>query len=186
METHLTWWLHITFFCNCLWNWWCHIHTSRWIYRGISWPCSFGFSFSCFNWFYTDRKLLGLLHCWYIALKCKPSANWACAVPLMDGPAVSASSWRRVWHGLAMVVDRMRESTHTLHYVFLCLQGTGRYTEQASLILIRMRTAYWWVGPPNTVRDSASLSLSNAVVSGKSLFFQARVILKPLVSLMGL
>ena len=33
---------------------------------------------------------------------------------------------------------------------------------------IRMRTAYWWVGPRNAVRDRASLSLSNAVVSGIS------------------
>ena len=72
------------------------------------------------------------LPCKWKALKCKPLANCACAVPLIDGlgllvcvyPWSPASSSRRVWHGLATVVDSMRESIHALRCDFLCLWGT--------------------------------------------------------------
>ena len=60
--------------------------------------------------------------------KCKPSANCACAVSLNDGLGLyswyPASSSRRVWHGLATVVDSMRESIHAFRCDFLCLQDT--------------------------------------------------------------
>ena len=67
----------------------------------------------------------------YNEMKCKPSANCACAVSLIDGLGFiclyswyPASSSRRVWHGLATVVDSMRESIHALRCDFLCLQDT--------------------------------------------------------------
>ena len=51
---------------------------------------------------------------------------------------------------------------------------------------IRMRTANWWVGPCNSVRDHARVSLLDAVVTAMSFFFvQARIVLQPLVSLIG-
>ena len=65
-------------------------------------------------------------------LKSKPSANCACAILLIDGLGWAglfeswspASSSRRVWHGLATVVDSMRESIHAIRCDFLSPQGT--------------------------------------------------------------
>ena len=45
-------------------------------------------------------------------------------------------------------------------------RGPGR--GQPHTYTLRMCTANWWVGPCNSVRDRASFSLSNAVVSAKS------------------
>ena len=71
------------------------------------------------------------------ALKCKPSPNCTCTIPLIDGlgywyntrglPLVAPP---RVWHRLATVVwDSMRESIHDLRCGFLCLQDTqGKQT----------------------------------------------------------
>ena len=87
------------------------------------------------------------------ALKCKPSANCACAILLIGGlgysmrlPVVACSS-RRVLHGVATVIDSMRESIHDLPCDFLSPQGT-----QSERIFSLVFTAY----------------LSNAVASGKS------------------
>ena len=61
-------------------------------------------------------------------LKCKPSANCACAILLIDGLGYlytfTRSSSRRVWHGLVTVVDSMRESMHAIRCDLLCLQDT--------------------------------------------------------------
>ena len=67
------------------------------------------------------------------ALKCKPSANCTCAVPLIHGLGYylcllvvsPTSSSRRVWHVIATVVDSMRESIHAL-CCDLCLQDIHR------------------------------------------------------------
>ena len=97
---------------------------------------------------------------WWKALKCKSSAHYACAVSLITGARHAVTrglplytSWRRVWHGLATLVDCMRESIHVLRCNFLCLQGTRSRpigSRWASAIIVF--AAY----------------LSNAVVSGKS------------------
>ena len=76
--------------------------------------------------------------------------------------------WTKVWHGHAGV--------DTCSSLWLLVPP--RYTEQVDQVEVsqliasntRMRTAYWWVGPRNAVRDRVSLSLSNAVVSAKSPF----------------
>ena len=96
---------------------------------------------------YIPKQLLLVI---WKALKWKPSANCACAVPLMDGWAgLLAQSPARVWHGLATVVDSMRESMHALRCGFLFLQGTQSKRirsrcEPAYCVDLRMRTAYWW------------------------------------------
>ena len=96
-------------------------------------------------------------------LRMPHTANWWAGLSVCVSPATSL---QRVWHGLAAVVDSKRESIHALRCDFLCLQDT----QSKNVYNIRMRTANWWVGPCNSVHDRASFSLSNAVVSAKSLF----------------
>ena len=58
-------------------------------------------------------------------LRMRGTANWWAGLFSMRLLAVSpASSSRRVLHGLATAVDRMRESIHALRCVFLNLLGT--------------------------------------------------------------
>ncbi|CAI8041673.1 hypothetical protein GBAR_LOCUS23141, partial [Geodia barretti] len=46
-----------------------------------------------------------------------------------------ASSSRRVWHGLATVVNSMRESIHALRCDLLCLQDTQSERTRSSVAL---------------------------------------------------
>ena len=66
------------------------------------------------------------------ALKCKPSANCACAVPVIDGlgseyaftrglPLVASGEPHK---GCYSNIDSMQELIHALFCVFLCLQDT--------------------------------------------------------------
>ena len=74
----------------------------------------------------------------YINVKCKPSAKCVCAVPLIDGLGFSflyslypASSSRRVWHGLATVVDCMRELIHALRCDFCAFKSERTRSREA-------------------------------------------------------
>ena len=67
----------------------------------------------------------------------------------MGWAGLLAQSPARVWHGLATVVDSMRESMHALRCGFLFLQSTQSKRirsrcEPAYCVDLRMRTAYWW------------------------------------------
>ena len=54
-------------------------------------------------------------------LRMRHTANWWAGLSVCVSPA---SSSRRVWHGLATVVDSVRESIHALRCDLLCLQDT--------------------------------------------------------------
>ena len=82
-----------------------------------------------FTSIYENLSLLKTVH--KLALRCQPSANCACAEPLIDGLGFlclrswyPASSSQRVWHGLATVVDSKREAIHALRCDSLCFQDT--------------------------------------------------------------
>ena len=55
-------------------------------------------------------------------LRMRGTANWWAGLFVVC--VYSWSSWRRVWHGLATVVDSMRESINARRCDFLCLRGT--------------------------------------------------------------
>ena len=57
-------------------------------------------------------------------LRMRGTANWWAGLLVCVYSWSPASSSQRVWHGLATVVDSMRESIHALRCGFLCLQGT--------------------------------------------------------------
>ena len=77
-------------------------------------------------------------------LRMRGTANWwaglafPCGLPLY-------SSLRTVWHGLATVVDSMRESVHALRCDFLCLKihrATGPGRGKPVLISITLERFY--------------------------------------------
>ena len=86
-----------------------------------------------------------------------------------------ASSVRRVRQGPATVVDSMRESIHAVRCDFL----QGIYTERAD----QVANAIMHIG---FFACFHGISLERSRFRKNTLFFQARVVLKLLVSLIGL
>ena len=109
--------------------------------------------------------------------KCKSWANCACAIlGYLYSWSPANSSWR-VWHRLVTVVDSMRELIHAIRCDFLSPQGTQERADQVAVSPVLCILAFSLV---------FTAYLSNTVVSGKSPFIlQARVVLMPLVSLIG-
>ena len=91
-----------------------------------------------------------------------------------------ASSTRRVWHGLATVVDTQHAGVETCRSLWL--PGPQRYTDREEQVTV----SPMWLG---ILAFSLVFTayLSNAVVSGKSPFYfsSSCVVLKPLLSLIG-
>ena len=95
-------------------------------------------------WLAKIRKT-SILKKWKKHWSANPSANCACAIPLIDGLGrstlyvyswSSASSSRRVWQRLATVVESMRESIHVLSWDYLSLQGMQSKHIQGKPVLI--------------------------------------------------
>ena len=100
----------------------------------------------------------------------KPSANCACAILLIGGlgylyRGLLLVARGELENGLATVVDSVRESIHAIRCDFLCPKGTQSESGSG--------------------RSKPSGILHIGFFACFSLFFQARVVMNPLVSLIG-
>ena len=109
-------------------------------------------------------------------MRMRDTANWWTGLFVCVYSWSPASSSRRFWHGLVTVVDSLRASIHAIRCDFLSPQGTQSNRIRSP----QCDYAYWLFR-----LFSRHISRTQSFQENRPFLSQARVVLKPLVSLIG-